>query len=245
MKIEVLFPEICNLFGELANIRYLESSLKESGEFYEITYTSLKDEPLFASEKPDLIYMGGMSEHSQSLVVDKLMPYRDRIIDLIKDDTNFLITSNALEIFGERIEFCDADYEDIKGLSIFPTVAKNQMYKRFNCLYLGKLGDMEIVGFKSQFGHSYLNGDKNYEDLFETIKGTGLNPEYKNEGIKVNGFLATYVVGPILVLNPDFTKALMKRMGVGEPKLAYEEAAYESYNQRLNEYKEENRGFYY
>ena len=26
MKIEVLFPEVCNLYGDLANIRYLKKS---------------------------------------------------------------------------------------------------------------------------------------------------------------------------------------------------------------------------
>ena len=71
MKIEVLFPEICNLFGDLMNVEYLKRSCPE----IEIVNTGLKDEPLFVSEKPDMIYMGTMSESSQELVIKKLMPY--------------------------------------------------------------------------------------------------------------------------------------------------------------------------
>ena len=43
MKIEVLFPEVCNLYGYLANIRYLKRSFKK----LEIIETKLTDEPYF------------------------------------------------------------------------------------------------------------------------------------------------------------------------------------------------------
>ena len=75
MKIEVLFPEVCNLYGDLANIRYL----KESVDTITIIETKLTDEPYFMKNKPDLIYMGGMTEHSQELVINKLKDYKDRI----------------------------------------------------------------------------------------------------------------------------------------------------------------------
>ena len=61
MKIEVLFPEICNLYGDLFNVNYLKDCLPEA----EIVNTSLSDEPLFVTEKPDLIYMGTTTERGQ------------------------------------------------------------------------------------------------------------------------------------------------------------------------------------
>ena len=69
MKIEVLFPEVCNLYGELGNISFLKKSCPE----IEIVETSLKDEPLFIREVPDLIYMGTMTERAQLIVLEKLM----------------------------------------------------------------------------------------------------------------------------------------------------------------------------
>ena len=47
MKIEILFPEICNLYGELFNMELIRKSCSDA-EFIE---TNLNDEPLFASEE--------------------------------------------------------------------------------------------------------------------------------------------------------------------------------------------------
>jgi len=46
MKIEVLYPEVGNLFGDLANISYLEKCVDAK-----VIYTSLKDKPKFLTEK--------------------------------------------------------------------------------------------------------------------------------------------------------------------------------------------------
>ena len=47
MKIEVLFPEICNLYGELWNVKFLERSYPDA----EIIETSLTDEPLLSGKR--------------------------------------------------------------------------------------------------------------------------------------------------------------------------------------------------
>ena len=58
MKIEILFPEYANLFGDMGNILYLKACLPQA-EFME---TAMNDAPRFLSEPVDLIYMGPMSE---------------------------------------------------------------------------------------------------------------------------------------------------------------------------------------
>lgn len=236
MKIEVLFPEVCNLYGDLANIRYL----KKSNENIEIIETKLTDEPYFLNNKPDLIYMGGMTEHSQELVINKLSIYIDRIKELIDKNVYFLITGNAFEIFGKEI--LNEDNSKINALNLYDTVAKRDMMHRFNSLYVGKFNDITIVGFKSQFSHSYI--DKEFTPLFNTIRSFGINKENMNEGIKINNFMATYVIGPLLILNPLFTKWLLKQFGI-ETKLAYEEEAIDAYNSRLKDYTDPNRNIYY
>ena len=79
MKIEVLFPEICNLFGDLYNINYLEKCLPE----VQRVHTPLTGQPLFLTEEPALVYLGPMSERSQEKVLEKLRPCRDRLAELI------------------------------------------------------------------------------------------------------------------------------------------------------------------
>ena len=242
MKIELLYPEVCNLYGDLMNVEYLKRSLAESKVTdIDIIETSLKTKPYFAEhDDTSLIYIGTMTERSQELVLKALSPYKERIEELIDKGQLFLVTGNALELFGEYIQ-CD-DGSKIDCLGIFKTHAVRKMLERYNSLYVGTFGgDMNIVGFKSQFTHSY--GE--FEGLFETVRGDGLSPETKSEGIRKNNFLATYIIGPLLVLNPPFTKHLMKLMGVSEPVAAYEDAAMDVYEHRYEEFMQPTRGLTY
>jgi CobQ-like glutamine amidotransferase family enzyme len=237
MKIEVLFPEICNLYGDLFNAKFLVRSCPK----IEIVNTSLKSDPLFLTEKPSLIYMGCTTERGQEMVAAKLLPYKDRIINLIDDGALFFITGNAGELFGTHIE--QENGESIECLGIFPIYSKRQMMSRYNSLYIGKFGNMDIVGFKNQFSHSY--GDNSSCYLFETTRGDGLNPGVKYEGIRKNNFFSTYVIGPLLVLNPPMAKHILSLMGVSEPHLEFEEECLDAYRTRVKEFSEPSRGFSY
>ena len=229
LKIEVLFPEICNLFGNMYNIKYLEKSVQD----IEIIYTSLTDTPKFVDEKVDMIYMAPMTENSQELVIEKLKPYTDKIKELIEQNQLFLVIGNALEIFGKYIE--NEDGSRIEGLGITDLYAKRDMMHRYNSLFLGKIEDIKIVGFKSQFAMSYGDNSSNY--LFDALKGPGINEASKFEGIRINNFMGTYVLGPILVLNAYFTKYLLKLIGIKDINLAYEEEAVSCYKIRLKEFE--------
>ena len=46
MKIEVLYPEVCCLYGDKSNMDYLKLCMPEC----EMVYTSLTDEPRFAAD---------------------------------------------------------------------------------------------------------------------------------------------------------------------------------------------------
>lgn len=246
MKIEILFPEICNLYGELFNMELIRKSCSDA-EFIE---TNLNDEPLFASEEPDLIYMGTMSEKAQEMVIEKLSQYKKRITELISSGAHFLITGNALEVFGRKI--ADKDGTVVKGLEIFPFTTERDMMNRFNSLYLGEfISDVEtghtmkIAGFKSQFTHSYWNDEASPAPLFHTLRGPGLNPDIKEEGIRVNNFMATYVIGPLLILNPPFARYILAECGAPEYDVVFSDAAMDAYSARIAEYSDESTGFYY
>ena len=248
MKIEVIFPEICNLYGDLANIRYLKECLPDA----EIIETSLQDKPAFLDGDIDLVYMGTTTEKGQQLALDQLRFYGPRIKEKVHEGTRFLITGNAMELFGERIE--EDGVEEARGLGLFPGIARRSSINRFNSLFVGNFDaaaqePIAIVGFKSQFGHTFCEtGDEGLDHLalFEAVRGPGMNKNAKGEGIRINNFLATYVIGPLLILNPLFTKWFIKDF-MGQPieKLAFEEAAMDSYECRLKEYMDPETGLYY
>ena len=224
MKIEILFPEFANLFGDCWNWRYLERCMPEA-EFGDTGYT---DEPRFASEKVDMIIMGAMTESKQELVIKKLMPYRDSLRRLIDSGTVFLMTANAGEVFCEYIE--NEDGSRVTALGLIPLHAKRDMLHRFNSTQLCEFGNMELVGFKAEF--SQLYGDNKNICFARAKYGIGINKGTKLEGVRVNNFFSTSMVGPFIMMNPEFVKYLMKLLGVEEPKLAYEETIYAAYERR-------------
>ncbi len=251
-KIEILFPEVTNLYGDLENIKYLKESQESSIEIIE---TSLNQEPLFVRECPDLIFMGTMTEEAQELVINRLEKYKERLIELIDSGVLFLITGNAVEIFGESIiDISSIDLnvckeKNIKGLNIFNFRTEKNMLERYNSLYIGKFEkfnqNIEIVGYKSVFSFSFAESRPNYEPLIVTERGIGINKETKEEGVCKNNFMATYITGPLLILNPYFAKFILSKMGLEDCSLMYEKEAIDAYESRLIEYKEPERGFVY
>lgn len=237
MKIEVLFPEVANLSGDLMNIRYL----KQCCDALEIVETDLKSRPVFLDEEVALVYMGTATETGLALAIEALRPYLDEIRASIAAGQRILLTGNAQEVFGNYI---DSDQTArVEGLGILPFHAEYKMMQRHNSFFLGTCGDMEIVGFKSLFGHTYPDGE--CEAMFHTVRGVGRSGGSEDEGYRVNNLMATALTGPLLILNPPFTKALLREMGAACDTLAFEEAAMEAYRVRAAEFKEPSRPFLY
>lgn len=226
MKIEVLFPEFCNLFGDMFNMKYLKKCLPDA-EFIE---TALDETPTFVNEDVNMIYLGPMTENTQEKVIARLLPYKARIEELIDKNVVFLFTGNAIEVLGKYIE--NEDGSKIEGVGIFDVYSKRDMMHRHNSFLIGKYEDIEIIGFKSQFTMMY--GDNSNSYFIEVEKGIGINKESKLEGIKKNNFIGTYLIGPVLILNPLFTKKILEMMGA-KPNIALEEETMAAYEARLKE----------
>lgn len=246
MKIEVMYPEICSLYGELGNIDYIKKSMPDC----EIVETHINDKPAFIDGNIDLVYMGTMTESSQELVLEKLFPLKKEISDAIENGQRFLITGNAVEIFGKEIEDVDKALVEngkdaVECLGIFEFSTKRRMLHRFNSLYVGKYEGLDIVGFKSQFSHSYYEDRKKLRPFLNTTIGTGFNPDIKEEGIHYKNFIGTYLIGPLLVLNPYFFIKFFEDMGCKNVKPAYFEQAVSAYDFRLKEYTTPGKGLYY
>ena len=229
IKIEILFPEFCNLFGDISNIKYLKKCLPEA-EFIETDYNS---EPKFMNEDINFIYLGPMTEKMQEKVIKKLMPLKNKIKEMIESDVQFLVPGNAIEIFGKYIE--NEDGSKIEALGLFDIYSKRDMLHRNNSIFIGNWNDIKIVGFKSQFTYLYGNNENNYFAKVE--KGIGLNKESKLEGIQEHNFIGTNLIGPILILNPKLTKKIIENLGIENPKIAFEEDLENAYEQRLLEFE--------
>ncbi|MBQ3383633.1 MAG: hypothetical protein IJG59_00305 [Erysipelotrichaceae bacterium] len=222
---EILFPEFSGIYGDCGNMMLLKQCCKDM-TFKE---TSLMEEPLFVSKDVDFIYIGSMSEVKQELAVKKLMPYKERLTDLIDKGTVFLITGNALELFGQYIQ--DKDNK-IPMLGIFDFHSERDFDNRINYIVVAKYDDMDIIGVKSQFSQIYgLEKDH----FLTMVKGLGDNLKSKYEGVHYKNFYGTFSLGPFLVNNPDFTKYLLRLLHQKD-ELVYEEDLYAASRERFKKY---------
>jgi len=232
MRIEYLYPGIANLFGDSANFKYLRQCLPDA-EFIE---TPLNAVPAFVQDEVSLIYMGPMSERSQLLALEKLRPYRERLAELLEGGTHFLMTGNSFELFGQYIE---QNGVKTQALGLLDFYAKCDTDNRYNGFFLGERNGVKITAFNSRFSHAYPG--TGCEGFARVIRGNGLNADCAYEGIVHKNFLGTYLLGPLLVLNPLYTAALMDKLGANGRKPAHFAASMEAYQRRLEEFNDKER----
>lgn len=231
MIIELLYPSVSALYGEKGNIDYLKLVFKNA-TFIE---TDLNSVPYFVNHDVDLIFMGPTTERFQKIIINKLMPFRQRLIDLINNNIYFLITGNALEIFGSYI--IEDDGSKTNALDVFPFYSKQDLMHRFNSYVLAEVDGYQFVGFKSQFTRIYPITE--LPVWLKLNRGIGFNKDLDPEGIKYHNFYGTHCLGPILVMNPLFTKIFLKELGYTESMIPFEEDLLNAYYKRVSEFKNE------
>ena len=230
MKIEYLYPELGNLFGDSANIKYLRACLPDA----EIVMTHLGDEPAFVSGT-DLTYCGSMTERGQLKALEALRPYRDALAETIERGGRFIMTGNSFELLGDSIE---NGGEKTVGLGILPMRAVVDVAHRKNSLLLGEADGVTLTGFTSRFSDVYP--EPGLDGFMKLERGIGVNPGAGAEGVRRGNFIGTYMLGPLLALNPDWTRVLLRAMG-SDAEPAYAEAAGEAYRVRLAEFRDMKR----
>lgn len=230
MVIEILFSEVCNLMGDGQNAAYLKATLPDA----EFVYTSLTQTPYFVSNTPDMIYIGSMTEATQRRVIKKLLPYKNRLVELIDAGLPILATGNASEIFAQQIQYITEDITT-EALGIFDLTVKTDLFSRYNGKVLAEFDELTIVGFRSQF--SFLYGDNSNCYFLKCQRGIGINKESTLEGMRRNNLICTQLLGPILPLNPEFCEYFIGLAGT-QITAAYKDAAMSAYLQRLKEFND-------
>lgn len=202
MKITILYLyyDILNLYGESGNIKALKKYFESLNIDVHIKFSTLNDEINF--KNVDILYLGQGSENNQILALKHLKKYKKEIKEYITNNHYVLATGNSLELFGKKI-----DKEP--GLAIFDYEAKREGYRIVDeALFKTNVVDSYILGFTNR--SSVL--ETNDAPLFEVIKGVGSNPNLKVEGYQKYNFYGTYLIGPLLVRNPDFLRMFANKI---------------------------------
>lgn len=229
MKIEVLYSELCCLYGDKGNMEFLRKCLPEA----EFIQTQLNEKPAFLDGSVNVVYLCSMSEKSQELVLDRLMPHRETIASLAKEgNTVLFFVGNAMELLGKYIQ--REDGSKVEALGLFDTYAVRQTPKRFNSLMRIGFQGQELLGFTTRFSHTF--GLTEEIALGNVLTGSGENPDSKLEGICTGNVIATYLSGPVLVANPDFAHWFLNRIGAPLEQLPFEQTLREAYKYRKQDF---------
>lgn len=235
----MLFPEIANLHGDNANITYLAQCRPDAT----VIRTSLTDTPAFVTRPVDLVYLGPMTEAGQLKAIERLRPHRERIDALIEGGTVFLFTHNAFEVLGARIRNDEMGY-DVPGVGVFELESTLKMFGRYNGKVIGIVpeagAEHPVVGYKSQF--SMVSARAALPGFLHADRGIGRSRDTAIEGVRVRNFLGTSLIGPLLVVNPHFTRGLLALLDPDtEPSLAHERFALAAYDARLADFQVDKR----
>lgn len=229
MTIEILYPELGRLFGDSGNVLYLQKCLPSA----DFVMTHVDDEPWFVHNTPDLIYMGPATEKNQVSIIGKLLPYRDRLKELMDNQTVMLFTGNAGEVFFHEIRNWDGAVTP--ALDLFPLTVVRSHYDRYNGLCLGSFcSQFDVVGFRSQF--DFWEGDNTAYPFLEVKRGIGINKSSMKEGLLYNRTMITGLLGPILINNPDLVRWLLDQIGAQDQPVLFEKELREAFARRLSEF---------
>ena len=239
LTIEVLFPEVANLHGDLANVQYLGQCRPDAS----IIRTPLTETPAFLAGGVDLVYLGPLTESGQLAAVDSLRGHRDRISGLIDEGQVFLFTHNAVEVLGSRLRNDDMGY-DVAGVGVFEIESTISMFGRYSGKVIGALpelgGEHPVVGYKSQF--SMVSAGESVPGFLTADRGIGRNRSTPVEGVRINNFMGSSLIGPLLIVNPYLTQSLLARLDPdSEPKIAHETLALEAYRARVRDFGDDRR----
>lgn len=217
----MLYPELCNLYGDQSNIRYLKACAPDA----EILLTDNRTRPAFSQRPVDLVYLGSMPEGEQPMAVQRLLPYVDCLRSRIEAGMAVLATGNAMELLGDYVL---EERRRLGMLGLFSYYAQRSMEDRHNSMFLGQFEDIPIVGCKSQFSFCYGEFPGSF---IRVLGGYGNSPRDPGEGYRYKNLFATYLLGPFLVLNPLFTKYLLRLLG-HDDTLAFEQECLEAFQFR-------------
>lgn len=201
MKITIahLYYDLLNLYGECGNVRILKKILEEQNVDVVVKFLTVDDKLNF--EDYDFVYMGMGIEDNLKIANKHLKKYKKDIQKYIEDGKYFICTGNSYELFGKEIAF---ESETIKTLGIFDY--KSKILEERKIMEISAKTDMidkELIGFMN----TGSTNDNEKENFLKNINNTD-----DNEGIIYKNFIGTYLIGPLLVRNPELLKLIVKKI---------------------------------
>lgn len=209
IKLEVLAPELCHYYGDRGNLLYLQKKAELMGNEIVINETTRSDSPLFVRGECDALYIAPTTERELFYLIDYLNSLKEPLSDYIESGGMCLIFGNSIESLYESV--MKADGETVPALGLFPLHAEQFTGKRYSVNVVAEYDDLTIVGYKNLLSQTR---EAVYEHpLFRVIREAGRNvTSERYEGVHYKNLFATYLLGGVLLQNPEFSNSLLQKL---------------------------------
>ena len=221
-----LYPELMNLYGEYGNINILKSRLENQGIKVNLIEKSLDDELKF--DDIDFIYCGSGTERNKKIALEHLKKFKKDFKDYINNNGPCLFTGNSLELLGKSIKTMN---DELIALNVF----------EFNSVELSDRLTADVILKSNKFGREvvgFINKqsriENNDEAIFEIEYESGLTESNSKEGFMKNNLLTTYLIGPLLIRNPELLSFFVERIV---------NKKYKDFNLKDIQYQNEEEGY--
>lgn len=239
IKILHLYHDLMNLYGEYGNLAVLCRYLDDSGIEFQLDKMSVGDS--FNITDYDFVYCGAGTEKNQKVALADLLSHRDELKRYADNNKTALFTGNSLEMLGNIIYDRNGDNFEALSLANFSAYQGGKSYDKYiaenptdtelikndtritgDVIFSADFMEKQLVGFVNKCG--FIKG--NINPLFKVIYGIGNSRTDKNDGIRINNILGTYLTGPILVKNPAMLDYVVSLITNGQA----EKQSYDSQN---------------
>ena len=218
MKILHLYPDLMNLYGDYGNITILLRHLRDLNVPVIVEKKDIND--LIDFSAYDFVYMGSGTEKNQRIALKELKNYEYQLKEYINDNKLLLLTGNAMELLGERI-----DEEPALHFLDFYTETTEKRYTGDVIVRNDTLG--EVVGFINK--SSLIHGGEENKLFTYVFRDSNLS-DNPYEGYHFKNVYGTHIIGPVLVKNPAFLNLIVRSLAHSQYRnidYPYETAAYD------------------
>lgn len=223
-----MFPDTLFLHGERGNVLALERFARLAGLDAETIKVELGTKG-FDPAVYDVIFFGPGEVSSFPMLVEELMPAKDKLKAFIDEGRPVIVTGTTEGLFCSKVTRSSG--EEFNGLGILKSefrenekVYGDDIY--FKAEYNGKA--MEMIGNQIQMGDLILKD----EPFGELIYGYGNTGQDTLEGAVRGNSIFTGVLGPLLVCHPGLTAEIIK-VAAEKAGLKADEAALDAFDDSL------------
>jgi len=206
LKIMTLYNDEMNIYGDYGNLLTLQKRCQWHG----IETKHIKHEPSKEFDLDvDIILGGGGQDSGQNKIQADLIKNSSNLHQLTEDGVPMLLICGMYQLFGHYFETNTGNH--INGIGIFDAWTKAGPTRLIGNIVTEislQSHNIELVGYENHSGLTYLN--KEQSAFAKVIKGAGNNGSDKTEGARTNNVFGSYLHGPILPKNPEFTDELIR-----------------------------------